>query len=218
LSRRVVNHTRHHGRFYLALLLGIAAWAAGLRLVPSVRLALAGDVFFGSYLAGTAWFALSHSPAQLRRRAAVADEGIAVIVLLVGLAVGFSIAAILMLLEQHHQPNPLLVAATLAGVPLGWLTVHTIAGFHYARLYYVDADARPGQQDRGGIEFPQTPEPAMWDFLYFAFTIGMTAQVSDTAVTSTLMRRTVLAHAVASFFFNTVLVAMAVNVIVTMTS
>jgi uncharacterized membrane protein len=41
--------------------------------------------------------------------------------------------------------------------------------------------------------------------------IGMTAQVSDVAVASTSLRRVVLAHAVVSFFYYAVILAVAVN-------
>jgi uncharacterized membrane protein len=43
----------------------------------------------------------------------------------------------------------------------------------------------------------------------------MTAQVSDVVTTATPMRRMVLAHSVASFFYNTVILALAVNAAVT---
>ena len=96
----------------------------------------------------------------------------------------------------------------VAGVPLGWLTLHTLAAFHYANLYYAP---RPGGREAGGLDFPGTKEPGPWDFLYFAFVIGMTAQVSDVAVRTAQMRRAALAHGVASFFYNTVILALAVN-------
>ena len=44
----------------------------------------------------------------------------------------------------------------------------------------------------------------------------MTAQTSDVNVTKTSMRKLTLLHAVVSFFFNTVLVAAAVNVAVSL--
>jgi Protein of unknown function (DUF1345) len=59
---------------------------------------------------------------------------------------------------------------------------------------------------------PHMEEPAIWDFLYYSFVVGMTAQVSDVQVSTTRMRRLTLAHGIASFFFNTVLLALAVNV------
>ena len=64
------------------------------------------------------------------------------------------------------------------------------------------------------LKFPGTGEPGSWDFLYFSFVVGMTAQVSDVQVLTTQMRRATLKHSIVSFFFNTVLIAMAVNAVV----
>ena len=43
----------------------------------------------------------------------------------------------------------------------------------------------------------------------------MTAQVSDVQVSDRALRRLTLFHGIASFFFNTVILALAVNVVVT---
>ena len=69
-------------------------------------------------------------------------------------------------------------------------------------------------RDAGGLKFPGTDQPHAWDFMYYSFVIGMTAQVSDVMVLTTLIRQLTLAQAVISFFFNTVLIALAVNVAV----
>ena len=60
--------------------------------------------------------------------------------------------------------------------------------------------------------FPKDEEPDYWDFLYFSFVIGMTSQVSDVAVASKSVRRTVLAHGIVSFLFNVTLIALVVNI------
>ena len=76
--------------------------------------------------------------------------------------------------------------------------------FHYADIHYF-GDAEPD------LEFPGGGDPGPWDFLYFSFVIGMTAQVSDVQVKTAVMRRSVLWHGIVSFFLNTVFIAMAVN-------
>ena len=106
---------------------------------------------------------------------------------------------------------PLVLA--ILSVLLGWFTLHTVVAFRYAHLYYAPAPETAGQaRDARGLEFPGTREPDLWDFLYYSFVIGMTAQVSDVQVTSAVMRRTTLAHGVTSFFFNTVILALSVNI------
>jgi uncharacterized membrane protein len=98
-------------------------------------------------------------------------------------------------------------------VLLGWLTLHTVAAFRYAHLYYTPVPSGTGaSRDAGGLAFPSTSEPGPWDFLYYSLVIGMTSQVSDVQTLSAEMRRTTLVHGVTSFFFNTVILALAVNV------
>jgi uncharacterized membrane protein len=96
-------------------------------------------------------------------------------------------------------------------VPLGWATPHTVMAFHYAHLFYA---GHPSSHlvDAGGLAFPGTREPRSWDFLYYSFVVGMTAQVSDVQVVSTSMRQITLVHGMVSFFVNTVIIALAVNV------
>jgi uncharacterized membrane protein len=64
-----------------------------------------------------------------------------------------------------------------------------------------------------GLDFPGNSEPDYWDFLYFSFVIGMTSQVSDVAITARSIRRLSLIHGVLSFFFNTTILAMTVNIV-----
>ena len=90
-------------------------------------------------------------------------------------------------------------------VVLSWAFIHTVFAFHYAHAYYGD--------DGSGacLDFPGDDKPLYWDFLYFSFVIGMTAQVADVATTSTSMRKLVMAHGVVAFFFNTAILALGVN-------
>jgi len=89
---------------------------------------------------------------------------------------------------------------------LSWGFIHTMFALHYAHDYYGEHGA-----GKGGLAFPGEQVPDYWDFVYFAFVIGMTSQVSDVAVASRPIRRTVNAHGVVSFFFNTALLALSVN-------
>jgi uncharacterized membrane protein len=88
--------------------------------------------------------------------------------------------------------------------------LHTVATLHYARLYY--SGIAEGVEK--GLSLPGTAEPAAWDFLYYSFVVGLTAQVSDVQVLCTPMRRLTMLHGIISFVFNTVLIALAVNTIV----
>lgn len=213
------SHIRHHGAFYVAALAGVAVWIVAWRLGWPIPAVLGGDAFFVIYLAFVAAMRVQMSPDDLRRHASEQDEGILIIILLAVAAIIFSLTAIFALLNQGGQPGPWQLVCAIASVPLGWLTLHTIAAFHYAHLYYAPADDRsagasPG--DAGGLQFPGDQAPGAWDFLYYSFVVGMTAQVSDVQVLTGNMRRLTLAHGVLSFFYNTVLIALAVNVAITL--
>jgi uncharacterized membrane protein len=203
------THIRHHGRFYLAALTGIAVGVAAKFLEWPLPPLAGGDTFFLIYLALMTRFALGITPDGLRRRASIEDEGILLIIVLALAAIVFSLAAIFGL--QDPGPRELLLA--IASVPLGWLMLHTIMAFRYAHLFYATSDDDDARE-AGGLDFPGAKEPGAWDFLYFSFVIGMTAQVSDVVVRTAGMRRLVLAHSVVSFFYNTVLVVLAVNLAV----
>jgi uncharacterized membrane protein len=192
-----------HTRFFVALAVGAALYGAGFALPPDIRALLGVNGFFAAYLGLMLALSLGLSSDTLRAHAEVEDEGAALILTLALLAVSFSLGAIFLALND--QSNAIAESLfALASVPLGWATLHVMAAFRYAHLYFVpDPDA--------GLEFPGTKTPDIWDFFYFSFTIGMTAQVSDVVVSAPRLRRMVLFHGVGSFFYNTVLLALAVN-------
>jgi uncharacterized membrane protein len=151
------------------------------------------------------------TPAYIRRRAVWDDEGVALIILLTLMGIGLSLGSIFSLLSEPGVPDTLHLFVHLLTIPLGWTTLHTIMAFHYAHLFYARHPAATAA-DAGGLAFPETQEPGAWDFLYYSFVVGMTAQVSDVQVVSTRLRKLTLVHGVASFFFNAVILALAVNV------
>ena len=88
---------------------------------------------------------------------------------------------------------------------MAWAAVHTTFAVRYARLYYAGPD--------GGIDFNSDEPPAYTDFAYLAFTIGMTFQVSDTAIGAKVIRSTALRHGLLSFLFGTVVIATTINLL-----
>lgn len=93
----------------------------------------------------------------------------------------------------------------LASIIASWLTVQTLYTLRYAALYY--------RGDEGGIDFNQKERPRASDFAYLAFTMGMTYQVSDTNLTRHEMRRAALTHALISFVFGVVIIAMTISAV-----
>lgn len=198
-----------HGRFYIALALGLltaaASWTAGF----DAPLLAGGDVFYVVFLALCLILIGGQTSGDLKKRAKSEDEGIGIVLLIILAAMGFFFAAVFEALNAKNGIDvPALVLAAV-GAPLGWLVLHTVMAFHYATIHYFDDPECQG--DEKDLEFPGGRDPGPWDFMYYSFVVGMTAQVSDVQVTTTEMRKITLFHGLVSFFFNTVFIAMAVN-------
>lgn len=210
-------HPGRHAPFYAAALASLAAFAAGWWLWPGLALVVASNAFFAAYLGLTFARLPRLTSTYLRRHAASSDLPVLIIFLVTLAAVAVAVAGLFVLLNGARRPGATEAALTLLAVPLGWMAIHMMAAIHYAHAYWQpDDDARGEGKPAGGLDFPGTDEPRGIDFVYFSFVIGMTAQTSDVAITSQAMRRINLVHAIVSFFFNTVLVAAAVNAAVTL--
>jgi uncharacterized membrane protein len=112
------------------------------------------------------------------------------------------------LVEARHRDGTgkgLLILLAVAVVAVSWLAVHLVFTVRYGDLYYAEPD--------GGVDFNQRERPDYRDFAYFAITIGMTFQVSDTTITSKTVRRQVTRHALLSYLFGAVIVALAINTV-----
>ena len=130
-------------------------------------------------------------------------------VLLLGAALASLVGVALGLIETRSETGAMVAVITSAAVLtvlLSWSLVHTLFALRYAHLYYSDG--------AGGIDFKDQDEaPDFLDFAYVAFTVGMTFQVSDTDVGLRTIRRAVLRHALMSYVFGTVIIAITINVI-----
>lgn len=195
-------------RTFLAIAVGLVAFFLlpdSLRLVT--RLLIGWDVFAAFYLAlaYAMMFRCDHS--HIRRNAILQDDGRFLILLVTALGAFASIGAIVFELGASHRGAYELTLATVT-IALSWAAVHTSFALHYAHDYY--RGDKPG-----GLQFPSGDErdhADYWDFVYFSFVIGMTAQVSDVGITDKIIRRTATVHGVISFIFNTALVALMVNI------
>ena len=197
-------------RTFIALAAGLIA---AIALPPSLRVvtrALIGwDVSVALYLVLAYGMMLRSGIGHIRRNAELQDDGRFLILLVTAVGAFASIAAIVFELGRSKQDAGGLILAT-GTIALTWIAVHTTFALHYAHEFYRD-DGTPG-----GLAFPNAgdkPEdPDYWDFVYFSFVIGMTAQVSDVGITDKMIRRTATAHGVVSFVFNTALLALMVNI------
>ncbi len=129
--------------------------------------------------------------------------------------IGGSIASLLgvgvLLASQRGQGGaPWEAVLGVLSVVVSWVLVHTVYLLRYAALYY--------RGSAGGIDFNQAEPPDYHDFAYLAFTLGMTYQVSDTAISSSEFRRAVLRHTLLSYVFGSVILATTINLVVQLAS
>jgi uncharacterized membrane protein len=172
----------------------VFAWSAILLAWARIVLADARTSVQTAKLQDTARFAIFLFVVS----AAVAS--LASVAILIGGAKGLGRKA----LTEHL----LLAAATVVS---SWCLIHTVFAMHYAHGYYRDDKDGTEGSGSGGLEFPNEKEPDFLDFAYFSFVIGMTCQVSDVQVSSQGMRRLALVHGLLSFVFNTVILALSIN-------
>jgi uncharacterized membrane protein len=195
-------------RTFLSMAVGIVAFFLLPGSLRQVTRGLIGwDIFVAMYLVLVYTMMLRSGLGSIRRMAALQDDGRFLIPLLTALGAFASLAAIVTELGAAHRGPPELMLATLT-IALSWAAVHTAFALHYAHDYY--RGAKPG-----GLQFPSGDEhdhADYWDFVYFSFVIGMTAQVSDVGITDKTIRRTATVHGIISFVFNTALVALMVNI------
>jgi len=195
-------------RTFFSMAIGIVAFFLlpdSLRLVT--RLLVGWDVFAAFYLALVYIMMLRCGVAHIRRDAVLQDDGRFLILLVTALGAFASIAAIVFELGASNRSGTGLALATIT-IALSWAAVHTGFALHYAHEFY--RGSKPG-----GLQFPSgdnDDEADYWDFVYFSFVIGMTAQVSDVGITDRIIRRTATVHGIISFVFNTALVALMVNI------
>ena len=203
---------RRHPALSMALLtgaIGALALAWHQRTVGNVLIVWNLAAFV--YLAVVWARMMTSNVARLKRRAAELDFSDSVILMLSVVAAIASLAGIgfeLIGTRDGTTDERLMGAGlALATVMISWTFLHTLFTLHYAHRYYSD------DGDGGGLRFPEADAvPEYWDFLYFAFTIGVAAQTADVSVTSMRMRRLVFIHSVLSFVFNTTILALAINV------
>lgn len=159
----------------------------------------------------------SATPEKMRRNAQRQDEGRLAILTLVVAAACVSLFAIGVMLKNTKDLSITILTlhVTLAGMTVisSWLLIHTMFAFHYAHYYYRNDSESANDDNVKSLDFPQENQPDYWDFLYFSFVIGMTCQVADVDITSRITRKLALVHGVLTFFFNTVILAISINII-----
>jgi uncharacterized membrane protein len=211
-----------HALFGISAGVGVAALAIALFINAPLSYSIGANAFFATYVV----LLLIQMPLlnadYLSRNARATDQPVFVIFAVTLAVVGVATVSLFQLINSKGGAQPIGLTFALASIPLGWFTIHAMTALHYAHVYWMDdseTESEPKKRSPvGGLKFAGKERPEGWDFLYFSTTVGMTSQTSDTEVSATQMRRIVLVHSIVSFFFNTVIVAAAVNLAVSLGS
>ncbi len=164
------------------------------------------------------WLMFVHEdPGTVRRTIKLQDSSRTFLFFLVVIACAVSLAAVgLILSPSKNLPTgkkTLYSLLTFATVGFSWFLVHSVFAIRYAHMYYRSGMSKHAEEKIGGLEFPSEPRPDYRDFAYYSFVVGMTCQVSDVQVTERKLRRLTLTHGVLSFAFNTIILALSINII-----
>jgi uncharacterized membrane protein len=206
---------RARPRLYAAIISGVVIGAVGPSSLSGMqRAAIGWDGGIVLYLALLLLMALRATPETMHRRAQLEDATRWAFLGLMATTAWFAMFALLGILHDARgaegRYSVVLTLFAAATIVLSWLFAHTAFAIHYAHDYYTDQARKKAQ----GLLFPgDERDPDYWDFLYFSFVVGMTCQVSDVQVATRPWRRLVLAHGVLSFLFNTVVLALSINLL-----
>lgn len=210
-----------------------SAWQLGRRLAPPrflLFLALLIGGFFAAHeIMGSAWteaaalafdlaaivFVISlvpllreSGPQTIRDHADANNANRSLVLVVTALVMIVVMAAISGELPGARNGDLAATIKLVLSLLLIWVFANSIYALHYAHDFYTGG---PGGKDCGGIDFPGTPEPTYGDFIYFAFTLGMTFQTSDTDITAARIRNVALAHSFTAFLFNIGVIAFTIN-------
>ena len=189
------------------LIVGAALGLISNPLSGVTRAILSWDLACFWFVAGALAQMKGADAEAIGERAARMDEGGHVVLWVVIVAALASLGAVAFELSQAKGGEGLektvRVALAFGTVAVSWLVMQLIFALHYAHQFY-------GKR-KGGLRFPGEETPDYWDFLHFALIIGVANQTADIAFTSREMRRTGTLHGVLSFLFNTIVLALTIN-------
>jgi uncharacterized membrane protein len=197
----------------------VSVGLATVQMEKVTRIMIGWDVFSVCLLCISIVIFSSMRPRQIRLLAKQEDAGRIVVFLIVVVTTIGSLMGVMILLSNKTWllGKGLETFIYITGVICSWFLLHTIFAYRYALLYYGDHPLDPDLHTVG-LQIPNELWPDYLDFAYFSFVIGMTFQVSDIEISSRTIRRVALMHGILSFFFNTVIVALTINVVVDLRS
>ena len=206
-------------RLAAAFAAGIVVGAASFALTPlaaSTAAIVGWDATCLTFALAMLTSMANKEPHHIARTAKAQDEGRGFILGMVIIAAVAAVVAVgtelSLAKEAHGWEKAARVTLAFVTVAASWFTVGLIFGLHYAHEFYMPADCTEDGVV-GGLAFPGNEEPDYWDFLHFSLVIGVAAQTADIGFSSKGMRRTGTVHCLLAFVFNTVVLALTINLL-----
>ena len=203
----------------VGILVALVLWLMPNPLRASTRGVISWDAAALTFIVLMMLMMRKSKVANIQAMAAAQDEGQGLTLLLSGIAAAVSvlgIAAELGIAKADHEPiKTLRVGLAFATIAISWFFIHLIFAIHYAHEYYSPETCpdQHGHRERGGLGFPGDEQPDYWDFVHFAVVIGVASQTADITFTRKPLRRIGTVHSVLSFVFNTVVLALTINLL-----
>lgn len=214
----LISNRRH--RLIISLIIALILFLVTKSKVPGIVSFMYTWIAFAVTHLLFSWFIiLTCHPIEVKAIAREEDWGGTFIFLFVLFAAFISLFAIIFLLksipDESKRTLSVHILLSIVSVACSWTVIHTLFTLKYAHKYYEPEKSLKNDNiyEGGGLDFPNEKEPDYLDFAYFSFVIGMTFQVSDVEITSRKIRRLSLMHALLSFIYNTVIVALSINII-----
>ncbi|WP_263731447.1 DUF1345 domain-containing protein [Cellulomonas sp. SG140] len=186
-----------------------AGVAVGLVLTWDSAVAAAMGAWATAGLLSTLWTWLVIVPMNATETAVHATreepERFAAHLIVITAALASLSGVVLVWTGAEKKAGALGMATVLAAIFASWAAIHTMFALRYARMYYTGPD--------GGVDFHQQEPPQYTDFTYMAVTVGMSFAISDTDLKASSFRRTAQVHALLSYLFGTVILALLVNLV-----
>jgi len=215
----VVRNIVSRPRLLICVVIGLVA----MLVMPDswhqpTRVLIAWNLATWIYLGAAFWMMSRVDAETIKQRALLTDEGRFVVLTLASVAAAASLAAIFaqlpMVKDSHGWLRALHLGLVIATILSAWTFTHVTYGQHYAHEFFIERESEKDLADeyRGGLRFPGTPNPDFFDFLYFSMIIGVASQTADVEICSRPMRRLSLVHSLVSFFFNTTILALTINI------
>lgn len=194
-------------RLVAAVVAGVTAGLAGVSVSPVfgviVGVAVAATVFvvLGWLMLWPMDAATTESHVRREEFRPAVDELIVVGATICGLG-----AIVSLVVAGGGAAGSVLGALAVLGVFMTWAALHLMYAIRYAYIYYAtDADK--------AIDFNSDDAPTFRDFFYFSYNLGMTYQVSDTSVQSSVVRAVALRHCLFSYVFGLAILATTINLV-----